>query len=559
MNGPRHSLSVLSDDDAQYDQSSHLDPTSSMTALANKTWGLFDRILGRSPTDRSPHRGNLSLNVPILGPTTSKNDTASADKSQSYSPHSQSPHSEDSGPPSPSLGPPLTINTLSHSERAEKVKRRRKVLQILGDIPFVTSDTGDVAFDMAISRPSNPGMVTPPYHIRRHSSPISPNLAKEVVLGPRVLRRAAAAAAHRPVAPTSSPSSDSEDFVVVPNARPSFSVETPHAVPHPRMTPPRPTNSIDRKTSFASISTTDSASTILSITDHQNSKTKAELERARKRATLAKLHQFLGSHIPPELVLGAYSPPKQRVPSSIPAPSSVLPEIQTLPVAYVSDGDLDSRTSRLTPAQHAHIVRKKQKITKMLGVCPPNALMEQSGFIEPPHSSRLTSSPLYMQHRYSINSLAYLVKKNKQEQLQDLLTYIRTDGDGRGRSRGSGVRAQSSFSDEDENVDVRRNSNSTSSISSSRMEYQEAPPSPTRSSISSFSAVMSPPPQPNEFQRRRKRAAKLSSFFGVEYRELFTEVLNTIESEVRSDRARGSLTAAEVQELLAKLRKLKAA
>jgi len=70
---------------------------------------------------------------------------------------------------------------------------------------------------------------------------------------------------------------------------------------------------------------------------------------------------------------------------------------------------------------------------------------------------------------------------------------------------------------------------------------------------------MSPPPQPNEFQKRRKRAAKLSSFFGVEYRELFTEVLNTIESEVRNDRARGSLTAAEVQELLAKLRKLKAA
>ncbi|KAF8316707.1 uncharacterized protein EI90DRAFT_3077122, partial [Cantharellus anzutake] len=59
------------------------------------------------------------------------------------------------------------------------------------------------------------------------------------------------------------------------------------------------------------------------------------------------------------------------------------------------------------------------------------------------------------------------------------------------------------------------------------------------------------------FQQRRRRAAKLSSFFGVEYRELFTEVLDTIEDEVKSDAKRGSLTTEEVRELLVKLRELK--
>lgn len=62
-----------------------------------------------------------------------------------------------------------------------------------------------------------------------------------------------------------------------------------------------------------------------------------------------------------------------------------------------------------------------------------------------------------------------------------------------------------------------------------------------------MSSVPAPPRSSNEFQNRRRRAAKLTSFFGVEYRELFAEVLDTIESEVKSDRARGSLNADEVQ------------
>ena len=128
--------------------------------------------------------------------------------------------------------------------------------------------------------------------------------------------------------------------------------------------------------------------------------------------------------------------------------------------------------------------------------------------------------------------------------MEDLLTYIRTDDPAPARVSPLG-----------DSTDYFR------------------PPSPTASLISIQTTTTLPPP--SDFQNRRKRAAKLVGFFGVEYRELFSEVLETIESEVKSDRARGSLSAEEVQvgssplsrhelptedplqELLTKLRRLK--
>ncbi|KAG8706399.1 hypothetical protein FRC08_001084 [Ceratobasidium sp. 394] len=62
----------------------------------------------------------------------------------------------------------------------------------------------------------------------------------------------------------------------------------------------------------------------------------------------------------------------------------------------------------------------------------------------------------------------------------------------------------------------------------------------------------------SQFAARRKRAAKLSKFFGVSYRDLFGAVLDILESDVREDKEEGSLSAAETQVLLMKLKKLKA-
>ncbi|KAF8756007.1 hypothetical protein RHS01_04778 [Rhizoctonia solani] len=63
--------------------------------------------------------------------------------------------------------------------------------------------------------------------------------------------------------------------------------------------------------------------------------------------------------------------------------------------------------------------------------------------------------------------------------------------------------------------------------------------------------------QRNQFAARRKRAAKLSNFFGVSYRDLFGAVLDILESDVKEDKEEGSLSAAETQDLLRKLKSLK--
>ncbi|KAF8323114.1 hypothetical protein DL93DRAFT_2033983, partial [Clavulina sp. PMI_390] len=54
-------------------------------------------------------------------------------------------------------------------------------------------------------------------------------------------------------------------------------------------------------------------------------------------------------------------------------------------------------------------------------------------------------------------------------------------------------------------------------------------------------------PSAGDFQQRRRQAAKLSSFFGVEYRELFTDVLEVIEDEVKNDSVQGHLSSEETQ------------
>lgn len=75
------------------------------------------------------------------------------------------------------------------------------------------------------------------------------------------------------------------------------------------------------------------------------------------------------------------------------------------------------------------------------------------------------------------------------------------------------------------------------------------PPSPTDSFsfLTSQSSRGAEDLKADAFQQRRKRAEKLSSFFGVDYRELFTEVLDVIESEVRSDSIHGNLSPEETQ------------
>lgn len=86
---------------------------------------------------------------------------------------------------------------------------------------------------------------------------------------------------------------------------------------------------------------------------------------------------------------------------------------------------------------------------------------------------------------------------------------------------------------------------SLSRTSSIRSERRRSLPS----SIVSVSTEypLTPKPEITDFQVRRRRAAKLTHFFGVGYKEIVNEVLDSIEKGVEEERKRGTLQPEEVE------------
>jgi len=59
------------------------------------------------------------------------------------------------------------------------------------------------------------------------------------------------------------------------------------------------------------------------------------------------------------------------------------------------------------------------------------------------------------------------------------------------------------------------------------------------------------------FEQKRRRAAKLTNFFGVNHRDIMTDILESIESGVTEERGRGTLNQAQADDLLQKVWNLK--
>jgi hypothetical protein len=76
-------------------------------------------------------------------------------------------------------------------------------------------------------------------------------------------------------------------------------------------------------------------------------------------------------------------------------------------------------------------------------------------------------------------------------------------------------------------------------------------------SLFSEYSVAAQKPEATDFEMRRRRAAKLTNFFGVEYRDLIDDILESIEKGVEEDRKQGTLGPDEVADLLRRLRSLK--
>ena len=90
-----------------------------------------------------------------------------------------------------------------------------------------------------------------------------------------------------------------------------------------------------------------------------------------------------------------------------------------------------------------------------------------------------------------------------------------------------------------------RQRSSTSSIKSERR--RSLPTNASVISVVSDYSITAPRPEAMDFQARRRRAAKLTQFFGVNYRELISDVLESIENGLEHEQKRGTMNPDEVE------------
>lgn len=349
----------------------------------------------------------------------------------------------------------------------------------------------------------------------------------------------------------------------------------------------------------------------------------AEEERRRKREKLAKLHRFLGSRVPPHLVLG---PLEEGVPLPPPAPTPPLLETMyeeeadarkarmrrrrsssAAEFAGTWSDEIDRLKEDLNDREKAINVRRAVKMEKMFGEAPPQKLYHTRQAVSSPGSSaspatgkpwqaprspthtpkspsgsgprnlnqtsykgkskkgrrpgtadsdrpllspsndddqRLSAplSDVYLHYRQSLNSLNHIIDQDDKQSLAELHDYL------------SGDRNEES----DKSPYYDDGFVATSPTSTKAERRRSLPSRMSMASVTSeWSLMLSPPPEESTFQARRRRAAKLTQFFGVNYRDLMIEILDSIEKGLEEERGKGTLKPDEIQDLMRKLVKLK--
>ncbi|TRM61516.1 hypothetical protein BD626DRAFT_405530 [Schizophyllum amplum] len=152
-----------------------------------------------------------------------------------------------------------------------------------------------------------------------------------------------------------------------------------------------------------------------------------------------------------------------------------------------------------------------------------------------PKSSR--NSVVYTNYEASINSLNDILDRDDRASLAELHQYLLDDR--APASPGVGKRT------------------STSSAGSRKSERRRS--LPVQAALEATSPTMSEMEKPDvtDFQWRRRKAAKLTQFFGVNHREVIDEVLNSFEHGLEFERDRGNIDIEEAEDLLRKIRHIK--
>jgi len=159
-----------------------------------------------------------------------------------------------------------------------------------------------------------------------------------------------------------------------------------------------------------------------------------------------------------------------------------------------------------------------------------------------PELQNPSGSNVYTHYQHSLNSLHDIIDRDDKESLAELHKYLQ-----------HGDLSMQEFSQARE----RRLSDPTSIKSERRRSFPTQMSSPLSLSSTTINTVMLQKPDVTDFGLRRRRAAKLTQFFGVDYRTLIKDVLESIEKGVEEERSGGTLNIAEAEELLQKLRKLR--
>lgn len=340
-----------------------------------------------------------------------------------------------------------------------------------------------------------------------------------------------------------------------------------------------------------------------------------EVDRKRKRDKLAKLHRYLGSRVPVGLVLGESLTQSNLRDQDGRAskldnlfehgdyPKAWLTRRRSSSAAVYSDRSqgLERLKEDLNEVEKAIYVRRAQKMERVFGVPPPQTLYTRHSASLPspvgPSSGRVinfavarSNPPSPVSRERNPNQSAYKVKKRHDrpgtsESSQRLIP-ARTSGHSDLDSQGPNLLAipdvyshyQHSLHSLNDIID---RDDRTSLVelhrylqgeppSSPLLEFAPASSSPSikserrRSLPSSIMSVSTADynmpalkPESTDFQLRRRRAAKLTQFFGVDYKQIIHDVLESIEKGVEEERKRGTLQPEEVEALLCELRTLK--
>lgn len=528
---------------------------------------------------------------------------------------------------------PPTTNTLDANERADLIRRNRKLAQLLGQTPAVEMAASEIEesrlFKILPQPPFSAFLGSAKQKHHRHAMSVSvavktPGFKAEPSSSWQVIDYPSTQSGRRYSTPYTPRS-----FTFYLDDSPEPPAAHDHHGSHRHWDPQHqcgsPTSFIDLSDEDNSHDASDAISLEMPNTAngrrifHHSSSTpsvvetftpeeQAEAERRRKRDKLAKLHRFLGSRVPTDLVVGHIAGPSLP-PSSMPVDSRDMWLYRRR--SGSSAPSFERVKTELDDEEKALNVRRAQKMEKLFGIPPPQTLYHtrhapatvvrsqpaspvaslmtptyastnapglsrrnpnQSAYMKgkkvhrpgtsdsttyllplktssSPESGQtsgyqdaLAQSSVYMNYQHSIASLTDIIDRDDRASLAELHRFLHGD-------------IVDSPVEEQPLLESHRISGLSHSFKSERRLSL-----PTRTSMTSLITTEIPVPSPKEssdFQLRRRRAAKLTHFFGVDYRELIHDILESIEKGVEEERKRGTLRPEEVESLLHKLRDLR--